>query len=234
MGFGMLMFIIVFSKLFRKKQTANPSMKKTKRSLLKTDLNLENAREFKTNKLQLYIVDDFLNDKQCNLLSKIIKSSLKPSEITIQEKNYRTSYTSDLKSKKYKDFVDYIDLKISQLVQIPMEYSENIQGQHYSVGQEFKTHTDWFNPTLDEYKKNCSVQGNRTWTVMVYLNDVKEGGETYFKDIDHEFKPVKGQAIIWNNLLKDGSVNPNTHHSGKPIIDGEKVIITKWFREYST
>ena len=66
---------------------------------------------------------------------------------------------------------------------------------------------------------------------MIYLNDVEEGGTTYFKYLDINIKPKKGMAVIWNNLNKDGSINPNTEHCGSPVIKGEKYIITKWFRE---
>ena len=37
-------------------------------------------------------------------------------------------------------------------------------------------------------------------------------------------------ALIWNNLNKDGSVNPNTIHQGHAVRLGQKLIITKWFR----
>ena len=47
------------------------------------------------------------------------------------------------------------------------------------------------------------------------------------------FKPERGKALIWNNLNDDGTTNENTIHQAHPIIDGEKTIITKWFRQVS-
>ena len=197
------------------------------------NLQIENAKKISSNRLQLYVLDDFLSKNECDMLIKIIKMDLRPSLTTTGKSYYRTSETSDLTATKYQEFVEYTELKISQLVQIPIEYSERIQGQCYQVGQEFKEHTDWFNPRLQEYQDNCLVQGNRTWTVMIYLNDVEEGGGTHFKNIDHTFKAKRGQAVIWNNLLENGTVNPQTIHAGLPVKKGEKLIITKWFREYS-
>ena len=69
---------------------------------------------------------------------------------------------------------------------------------------------------------------------MIYLNDVSKGGETEFTKIDKRFKPLRGNAIIWNNLNEDGSTNENTMHQAHPVIEGEKVIITKWFNKAST
>lgn len=65
---------------------------------------------------------------------------------------------------------------------------------------------------------------------MIYLNDVEEGGHTCFTEIDVAIKPSRGTAVFWNNLNRDGTVNENTKHAGLPVIKGEKVIITKWFR----
>ena len=65
---------------------------------------------------------------------------------------------------------------------------------------------------------------------MVYLNDVPKGGGTKIFAIDKVIMPQKGRAIIWNNLHPDGSVNYDTLHAGLPVEDGEKFIITKWFR----
>ena len=37
--------------------------------------------------------------------------------------------------------------------------------------------------------------GQRTWTTMMYLNDVSEGGETYFKHLKLKVKPEKFQSL---------------------------------------
>jgi prolyl 4-hydroxylase len=57
-----------------------------------------------------------------------------------------------------------------------------------------------------------------------------QGGGTRFFSIDRILEPKKGQAVIWNNLYPDGSPNPDTLHSGMPVSEGHKVIITMWFR----
>ncbi len=69
---------------------------------------------------------------------------------------------------------------------------------------------------------------------MVYLNNVEAGGGTRFFEINHTFMPAKGQAVAWNNLREDGTVNPDTAHAGTPVDAGHKMIITKWFRERGT
>ena len=65
-----------------------------------------------------------------------------------------------------------LDAKICKTLGIRAEYSEGIQAQRYDVGQQFKAHWDYFQPDTDVYRRLAGVRGNRTWTFMVYLNDV--------------------------------------------------------------
>jgi prolyl 4-hydroxylase len=117
-------------------------------------------------------------------------------------------------------------------------HAEQIQGQKYTVGQEFRFHTDYFDPEL--LKKDASINGQRTWTFMIYLNDVEEGGHTSFPRAYCSCAPKTGTAIAWNNLYSQasslnagdwGRENPFSSHCGMPIIRGEKYILTKWFKE---
>lgn len=189
-----------------------------------------------TDKLQLYTIDNFMSDEECNEIVNIITQSLRPSTITVEtpnDKYFRTSSTSDLSLLKDKA-VKALDEKIARTLGIRPPYSEGLQGQHYTVGQEFKKHTDYFEPGTDEYVKFASDRGNRTWTFMVYLNTVPKGGGTHFYSLGQTFQPVKGKALVWNNLYPDGIVNYDTLHAGMPVTEGAKTIITKWFREKGT
>ena len=125
-------------------------------------------------------------------------------------------------------FIEDIDQRICKMLGINASYSEIIQCQYYEHNQEFKSHTDYFEG--DSYEEFAKKEGQRTFTFMVYLNDVEEGGETEFVKIGKKISPEQGMAVIWNNLNADGSVNPNTIHHAHPVISGYKSIITKWFR----
>jgi len=190
------------------------------------------ARRFETDKLQVYTIDGFLSPGECNEIVSIIARHLRPSTITIAtpDKAFRVSQTSDLSLVK-SAVVEKLDTRIARRLGIRARYSEGIQAQRYEAGGQFKHHTDYFEPGTSEYAQHASMQGNRTWTFMVYLNDVEAGGATHFSAIDHAFLPVKGRAVVWNNLRADGTVNPDTQHAGMPVIAGHKIIITKWFRE---
>ncbi len=190
------------------------------------------AQAIETDLLQLYTLENFLSEQESDELVDLINIRLRPSTVTTEkiDKYFRTSSTCDL-SLVNNPLVQEIENKISQALGINLSYSEGIQAQRYDVGQEFKAHTDYFEPRTDEYKKFASVQGNRTWTFMIYLNNTTQGGGTKFVKLGKTFYPKKGMAVVWNNLYPDGTPNPNTLHWGLPVEQGVKVIITKWFRE---
>jgi prolyl 4-hydroxylase len=191
-----------------------------------------NLQKVATDELDIYTLDDFMSADECDRLTVLINHHLRPSTVTIDngDKSFRTSQTCDLSLLRSPVAVG-CDEKIAKTLGIRREYSEGIQAQRYDVGQQFKGHTDYFEPGTSEYGEFGGDRGNRTWTFMVYLNEGMGGGGTKFFAIDHTFVPKKGQAVIWNNLNPDGTPNPGTLHSGEPVTSGHKLIITKWFRE---
>jgi prolyl 4-hydroxylase len=193
------------------------------------------AQKIETDLLQLYQFDNFMSAGECEKIIALSARHLRPSTVTTgdPDKSYRTSSTCDL-SLLEDDFIRQIDEKIARALGIRLPYSEGIQAQRYETGQEFRQHTDYFQPGTGEYQSFGGTQGNRTWTFMVYLNAVAQGGGTKFFALDKTFMPVPGRAVIWNNLRGDGLPNAKTLHAGLPVEAGHKIIITKWFRERGT
>ncbi len=188
------------------------------------------AKKVDTDWAQLYVLDHFMTPEECEKLISLAPDYYRPSTVTTGEKYFRTSSTCDL-YEKLDPFVRVIDERIAKTLGIHLAYAEVTQIQHYDVTQEFKPHTDFFEPGSAEYLKYASFSGNRTWTFMVYLNETKKGGGTKFVNLDKTFYPKTGTALVWNNLYADGRPNHDTMHWGQPVEEGTKVIITKWFRE---
>jgi prolyl 4-hydroxylase len=194
--------------------------------------------------LELYTIDNFLNAADCKTLVSLIKTDMKKSTVSFAskasghyDKETRTSSTCSLK-RSTDDVVTKVDNLILECIGIHSSRGEPIQGQHYDKTQQFKQHTDTFAPNSEEYKLHADNRGGqRTWTFMIYLNSTRKGGETKFnriKDKDGNelsFKPKTGMAVVWDNLKQDGSPNQYSLHQGCPVESGEKIIITKWFRE---
>lgn len=182
-------------------------------------------------RLELFQCRDFLPDELCEQLIALIEKGRRPSTIADAngDRYFRTSETCDLDTAN--PAVARLEAMLAELSGIDSAFGEPIQGQRYAVGQEFKPHTDYFAPDGADFAKFCSVSGQRTWTFMIYLNDVEAGGATRFKVIGKTFQPEAGKLLCWNNRRPDGSVNPNTLHHGMKVRKGLKYVITKWYRE---
>lgn len=189
------------------------------------------ARKMATGELELFSAPGFLDEKHCNRLITLIDANRHPS--TIADANgdrlFRTSETCDLDHSNAA--VLALEELLFQLSGIAPNHGEALQGQRYAVGQEFKAHTDYFEPTGPDYRRYCSMAGQRTWTAMIYLNRPETGGATRFTRIGKTVRPETGKLLIWNNRLPDGGVNPATLHHGMKVRKGVKYVITKWYRE---
>ena len=181
--------------------------------------------------LELFIVRGFLDADACAALIGTIDANRRPSEIAddLGIAGFRTSETCDLDSRD--PVVAEVERRISDLLGLDILAGEPLQGQRYAPGQEFKPHTDTFEPTGPDYFTHCAETGNRTWTAMVYLNEPEDGGATRFKAIGKSIRPETGKLLAWNNLLADGRPNPATIHQGMKVRRGTKYVLTKWFRE---
>jgi len=192
----------------------------------------DGAQRVPSPKLDLFIKRGFLSPGECTAIVAAIDARRRPSDLADHDGSdplFRTSETCDLDGGD--PTVAAIDARIAAYAGLDPAYGEPMQGQRYAVGQEFKLHTDYFEPGGVDYDRYCSVAGQRTWTVMVYLNEPEDGGATRFKHADKIVKPEAGKLLAWNNRTPDGGVNPFTLHQGMKVRRGVKYIITKWYRE---
>jgi prolyl 4-hydroxylase len=66
------------------------------------------------------------------------------------------------------------------------------------------------------------------------MNDVEEGGQTRFTDIDKEVQPKRGRAVMWPSVT-DADVfqmEARTHHSAEPVVKGVKYGANAWVHLY--
>jgi prolyl 4-hydroxylase len=188
-------------------------------------------RQVPSPRIEMFTLPGFLSRELCDGLIDLIDRNRRPS--TIADPNgdhyFRTSETCDL-DPALPEVVE-LERLLFELNGIDPAHGEPIQGQRYEVGQEFKPHTDYFEPSGADFHRYCSVAGQRTWTFMAYLNTVDAGGATRFKVIGKTFQPEQGRLVCWNNRRPDLSLNAATLHHAMPVRKGLKYVITKWYRE---
>lgn len=97
---------------------------------------------------------------------------------------------------------------------------EPLQVLRYQPGQEYKVHIDAI-PGLDP---------QRILTVLVWLNDGYQGGETRFLEADLTVRGRRGDALLFVNVDSEGRPNPRASHAGLPVTRGVKLLASRWIR----
>jgi len=185
---------------------------------------------FPVESAEIYAVGDFISPSECDHLIGLIDCVAKPSELLDPQgrTEYRTSYSGDVDQSD--SVVMMIERRLSDLTGIDLRWGETVQGQRYLQGQEFREHCDWFDPATEYWVGEVATGGQRSWTMMAYLNDVEEGGETKFTRIGVGVMPQRGALLLWNNATPEGLPNHHTMHAALPVTRGTKYVVTKWFR----
>jgi prolyl 4-hydroxylase len=72
--------------------------------------------------------------------------------------------------------------------------------------------------------------GQRIVTVLIYLNDVAQGGHTRFPALNLEVQPREGMALIFFPATIDGLLDKMALHAAMPAID-TKYVSQVWIRQ---
>ena len=194
------------------------------------ELRIPLATRFPLDQVGVYVVDGFLTPGECSRICRIALAHLSQSATTsgAAHETYRQSQTAHLGHLDSVLVAD-IDRRIGDLLGLSGAPSEPLQANVYEPGDEFKPHTDYFKPLeLKRFRRN---PGQRVLTVLIYVEEPDEGGETNFTEIGLSIPPRRGSAVIWSNLADDGSPNPYTRHASVPVCRGRKIVLTKWFNQ---
>jgi len=97
---------------------------------------------------------------------------------------------------------------------------EPLQVLRYRPDGEYRPHFDAI-PGFDN---------QRILTMIVWLNEDYEGGETMFMKTGAKFQGRTGDALLFRNALPDGTRDPDSAHAGLKVTRGEKWIASRWIR----
>ena len=128
-------------------------------------------------------------------------------------------------------FIEKLDRRIASLMNWPVENGEGLQILHYDTTGEYRAHFDYFPPDQPGSAVHTARGGQRVATLVVYLNDVADGGETTFPDAGLSVAARQGGAVYFRYMNGQRQLDPLTLHAGAPVLAGDKWIMTKWMRE---
>lgn len=178
----------------------------------------------------IFAVDNFLTPYECNFLVQAAHNSFGPAPVVGKGAGEispsRTSSTCYLARE---DLPDYLR-KVSFLTGKPIGHCELPQVGRYFPSQQYKQHFDAFDLSNEDGCRFAANGGQRTVTVLVYLNDVIQGGSTAFPALNIEVKPRQGTALIFFPATVDGLLDKMTLHAALPAVD-TKYVSQVWIRQ---
>lgn len=193
-----------------------------------------------------FVYHNFLSKEECLHLIHMAAPNMQKSAVVDNktgksvDSRIRTSSGTFLRKGADK-VIKEIEDRIAAFAMIPADNGEGLQVLHYEEGQKYEAHFDYFHDNV-----NTRNGGQRIATVLMYLSDVEEGGETVFPSgtAKHKsserfsdcgsrgpaVKPRRGDALLFWSLKTDGNLDTKSLHAGCPVIKGDKWSATKWMR----
>jgi prolyl 4-hydroxylase len=178
----------------------------------------------------IFCVDNFLTEYECTFLIDHASDSFGPAPVVGKGAGEvspsRTSSTCYLAREDLPDILR----KISLLTGKPFEHFELPQVGRYFPTQQYLQHYDAFDLSTEDGRRFAMNGGQRTVTVLIYLNTVHCGGATRFPALDIEVQPVRGMALVFFPATVDGLLDKMALHAALPAID-TKYVSQVWIRQ---
>ena len=114
-----------------------------------------------------------------------------------------------------------------------IENCEDLQVVRYKPGTYYRAHHDSCCEDSEACRSFEDQGGQRVGTLLLYLNNEFEDGETHFPSHgDLKIRANPGSAIFFRPLGADESkCHPKALHAGLPITSGTKYVCNAWVRE---
>ncbi|KAJ8614073.1 hypothetical protein CTAYLR_005856 [Chrysophaeum taylorii] len=180
----------------------------------------------------VFTVESFLSPEECKALIDAAKDHMTPApvvgpgngEVSVS----RTSSTCYLA----REDLPSICTKVCALTGKPVEHLELPQVGRYRTGEFYKPHYDAFDTSTADGRRFAQNGGQRVATVLVYLNDVFQGGSTFFSKLGLRVAPRQGVALVFFPASVDGVLDELYLHAAEPAVD-PKWVSQIWIRQRS-
>ncbi|GAB4818416.1 hypothetical protein N2152v2_005462 [Parachlorella kessleri] len=194
---------------------------------------------------RIFVFENFLTEEECDHIVSLAEPRLQRSGVVNTDtggsevSEIRTSQGVFLERNEDPIIAD-IEERIARWTLLPVGNGEGLQVLRYDKKQKYDGHYDYF---FD--KQSVQNGGNRYATVLMYLADTEEGGETVFPNVPApngdngpEFsecaryhlaaKPKKGSAVLFHSIKPSGELERRSLHTACPVIKGVKWSAPKW------
>lgn len=188
---------------------------------------------------RVFTVENFLPKPVCAWLIKQARKNLQraPVQLAAQSGAFavddaRSNSVAGSNALQPDLVLQLTNMRIAAAIGLPLAHQEPTNFLHYARGEQYVPHYDFFTQEEEAgFAHELRTIGQRVATVLVYLNEGYEGGETGFPILDWRFKGNTGDALIFWNLSAAGVREMDSLHAGLPVTKGEKWLLSKWVRE---
>ncbi|MBS0386336.1 MAG: 2OG-Fe(II) oxygenase [Proteobacteria bacterium] len=186
---------------------------------------------------RLFTAENFLPNAACEWLiqqggERLHRALVRTGSTSSSEEEGRTNSVAGSSMLEPDLVMQLARLRIAAAIGQSVSQLEPTNILHYDVGQEYKPHYDIIRPEdLHDFEADLRAHGQRLVTVLVYLNEGYEGGETGFPRLERRFKGKPGDALIFWNLSAAGDLERDSLHAGLPVTRGEKWLLSQWVRQ---
>lgn len=126
--------------------------------------------------------------------------------------------------------VQLIRARIARAAGVPQDHLEPPEVLNYRPGEQYRLHVDFFHPSVPHFADIIRERGQRTQTLLIYLNEDYAGGETEFPKLGIKFRGRCGEALLFENVNAAGDGDMRTAHAGTPVASGQKWLFSQWIR----
>ena len=181
------------------------------------------------------VYDNYITKEECNKAIKLFETQNKFHH-TLNRIDFENASILQKKDKQFFAKGDNLEIWWTELK--PMILNFEIAWKHYvkNTGAQDAYDNIQFHFSSLKLQKTLPTEGYHVWHIehnkgfemearafvyTIYLNDVKEGGETEFLHFSKRVKPKTGRIVIWPAAF------PYLHR-GNPPLSNKKYILTSW------
>jgi hypothetical protein len=176
------------------------------------------------------VIKNFITHEECEFLISFENENLHKSGVLINSTQNLHSKSRECFEKFHEhdshEIVTTVLNKCSKIVKKPVNFFERVHIVKYKTGGYYNCHQD---------ATRMMPGYDRTYTIIIYLNDEYEGGETNFPLLNKSYKLSKGDALFFHNYNTDLSYTSLSTHEACIVKSGEKYVANFWIhsKQYS-
>lgn len=181
------------------------------------------------------LIEGLLSPAECDELIGLSAGKLQRSEVVGTDGRLAISGVRTSRGTHFavgeNALVARLEARIAALVGEPVDHGEPLQILHYGTGGEYLPHHDYFDAGQPGIEQHLRHGGQRVATMVIYLSEVEEGGDTVFPELSLSVRAQPGGAVYFEYADRAGRLDARLLHAGAPVTRGEKWIATKWLRQ---